>query len=67
MAKNSKVSHDDAVAMIQSFSDKSSKLERRVTRKLKTINVDTQTKIVQWADDEVFAQFGHRIREIFES
>lgn len=67
MARNSKISHDDAAKMVAYFNTVTRKVEHKAVRKLgRPINIDSQRKIVQWADREIVSEFGFPMRALFE-
>lgn len=67
MARNSKISHNDAAEAVAYFNTITGKVERKATRRLgKALNLDSQRRLVEWADRCIAAKFGFPMRALFE-
>lgn len=67
MAKNSTISHDDAVAVTDFFISTERKIRRKAERKLRRpLNKVEDRKLVEGIDRMIEGQFGFPMRALFE-
>lgn len=60
-----KIDHDTCVEVVNYFDSISKKVERKATRKLGKLSNKSLAQCVRYADDQVEAKYGFRIRDLF--